>query len=222
MDQLEELNEMDELEQSSTSKTLLTGSLIFVAIIVLGFIFMPKPKKEYHLSQEKMLEKLLVHEGVIGPEKIVDLIYEPNDKYQFIDLRSAPEFLIGHLPNAINIPISHMFDKEYQKILKQTDKINVLYYSNHAGACGPWMILNQIGYKNNIIMLGGYDYVNESIINRFSPMSGSFREEKAKYDFARIISQTSGGKSTAVGNENKTANTPVIRKKTSKSTGGGC
>ena len=60
-----------------------------------------------------MLEKIMKAAGVAGPEVIVDLIYKPNNQFRFIDLRSAPEYLKGHLPDAINIPINHIFDKEY-------------------------------------------------------------------------------------------------------------
>jgi rhodanese-related sulfurtransferase len=220
MDQIEEI---EHEEQESPSKTLLTGFLIFAGIIVLGLIFMPKQKKSYKLSEEQMLVQLVSHEGVLGPEKIVDLIYQPDDKYQFIDLRSAAEYLKGHLPNAINIPVEHIFDKEYQQILNQQDKINVLYASDHAAACGPWMILTQLGYKNNQIMLGGYNYVNQFIINQFAPMSGNFKDEKPKFDFANIIKQTSGGTAASTNSQtDKSSGSPVTKKKKEAKSSGGC
>lgn len=220
MDQLEE-NEI--AEQSSTSKILLRGMLIFTAVIILGLIFMPKPRKSYKITEEQMLELLIAKEGIIAPEKIVDLIYQPNSSYQFIDLRSAPEYQKGHLPKAINIPVDRLFDKENEEILKRNGKLNVLYSSDHTAACGPWMILNQLGYKNNKIMLGGYSYVNEFIINKYAPMSGNFRDEKAKFDFAKIMGETSG---SSVQNSNmegeKPANAPVVKKKKEGKSSGGC
>jgi len=216
-------DEKEIIEQSAGSKTLLTGIAIFASIIILGLIFMPKPEKHYKLSEEQMLEKIMKAEGIAGPEVIVDLIYKPDNQFQFIDLRSAPEYLKGHLPGAINVPINHIFDKEYEKIWKEENKTNLLYYSDHAGACGPWMILNQLGYKNIKIILGGYNYVNDYIINSFAPMIGNFRDEKAKYDFAKIISQTSGGKVSAAGSEgDKPANAPVVKKKKEGKSSGGC
>jgi len=220
MDQIEE---KDDIEQSSPSQTLLTGWLIFVAIIILGLIFMPKPKKSYKISEKQMLEQLVAQEGIVGPDKIVDLIYQPDSSYQFVDLRSAPEYMKGHLPNAISIPLDHIFDKENEEILKRGDKINVLYSSTHASACGPWMILTQLGYKNNRIMLGGYDYVNQYIINQYAPLSGSYKDEKAKYNFAKTIGQTSGaGTSTAVSSEDKPANNAAPKKKKEAKSSGGC
>ena len=217
------MDQIEEKEQNATSKTLLIGISIFAAIIFLGMIFMPEPQKHYKITEEQMLAKIISFDGVAGPEVIVDLIYKPNDKFQFIDLRSAPEYLKGHLPNAINIPVNHIFDKEYEQIWSQTDKTNILYYADHAGACGPWMLLNQLGYKNNKIMLGGYDYVNENIIQKYSPLTGNFRDEKAKYNYAKSISETSGTNVTApAGEATKTGNAPVVKKKKEGKTSGGC
>ena len=101
---------------------------------------------------------------------------------------------------------------EYNDILNQDEKINVLYYSDHCGACGPWMILKQLGYKNNKILMGGYDYVKPYIIDDFSPMTGDFSSEKAKYDYVKVINETSGSvqKETEVKTESVSA--PVIKK----------
>jgi rhodanese-related sulfurtransferase len=220
MDQQEE---KEVAEQSSTSKILLKGMIIFSAIIILSLIFMPKPKKSFKITEKQMLEQLIAKEGIIGPEKIVDLIYQPDSSYQFIDLRSTPEYLKGHLPKAINIPVDRLFDKENEEILNQTDKINVLYSSDHSAACGPWMILNQLGYHNNKIMLGGYNYVNEFIINQYAPMTGNFRDEKAKFDYAKIIGETSGSNVKTTNSENeKASNMPVIKKKKEGKSSGGC
>ena len=217
------VDDQEVIEQSKTSKTLLTGILIFASIILLGLIFMPKPVKHYQISEEEMLARIIKAQGIAGPEVIVDLIYNPDDKYRFIDLRSAPEYLNGHLPNAINIPINHIFDKEYEKIWKEEGKTNLLYYADHAGACGPWMILNQTGYKNIKIVLGGYHYVNDYIINSYGPMTGSHRDEKANYDFAKISSQTSGGGvSVSAAEGDKPAGVPVVKKKKEGKSGGGC
>jgi hypothetical protein len=109
-------------------------------------------------------------------------------------------------------------DDEFKNILNQNEKINVLYYSDQCGACGPWMILKQIGYKNNKLLQGGYDYVRKNIIEEYQPMSGNYSAEKAKYDFAKIIKNTpSSGSDINIGN------IPiVVTKKKKEREAGGC
>lgn len=215
------MNNNEEKDHNLISNYLPIGSVIFAVIIILGLIFIKQPEKEYQISETQMLEKLLSYQDLVSPDKIMHILFEKDSLYQLIDLRSTPDFMNGHLDGAINIPIHHILDKKYDDILNQDKKINVLYYSDHCGACGPWMILTQLGYKNNKILLGGYDYVNEHIIKNYSPLAGNFKNEKPQYDFAKVISETSGGKSKPVSTESdKPVNLPVKKKKKEASSGG--
>ncbi len=210
-----------EKEYQVISNKLPIGGLIFAIIIIIGVLLVKEPNKKYKLTTEEMLEEVQKYDDVVGPELFMDIVYNQDSLYRFIDLRSAHDYIQGHLKNAINIPISRIFDDEYQNILNQDERINVLYYSDHCGACGPWMILKQLGYKNNKILLGGYDYVNEFILNDYKPMIGDFRNEKPKYDFAKIVAETAGAGSTSSKSANTSAPT-IKKKKKKKSEEGGC
>ena len=185
-------------------------------------IFIKQPEKEYLITESEMLEELLTFKQTIGPDKIVDILFEKDSLYQFIDLRSTPDFINGHIEGAINIPLSHVLDKKYESILNQAEKINILYYSDHCGACGPWMVLSQLGYKNNKILLGGYDYVNEHIIKNYAPLSGNYKNEKAHYDFAKVVNETAGSKNSSIesNNDDKPKILPVKKKKKEAEEGG--
>jgi len=213
-----------EKEHSVISNKLPIGGLVFVIIIILGVVFVNEPHKRYRISTEEMLTEVQSYEDIVGPEKVMDILYGDDSLYRFIDLRSSHEYIKGHLEHAINIPIHKIFDKEYAKILNQDKRINILYYSDHCGACGPWMILKQLGYKNNKILLGGYDYVNDFILKEYSPMTGNFKNENAKYDYAKIVSETAGAGSVATqSSSNKPASsTPIKKKKKKVEEEGGC
>jgi rhodanese-related sulfurtransferase len=213
----------EEKEYTLISNILPIGAVVFAVVIILGVIFIKQPDKEYQISDSEMLKKLLSYEQTIGPDKVVDILFEKDSLYRFIDLRSTPDFINGHIEGAINIPISHIFDDKYEKILNQDKKINILYYSDHCGACGPWMILSQLGYKNNKILLGGYDYVNEHILKSYAPLSGNYKNEKAHYDYAKVISETAGaGSSVKTSSPTKPTTPPVKKKKKEVAEDGGC
>lgn len=214
----------EEKEYSLISNILPVGTVIFALIIILGVIFIKQPDKVYMVNESEMLEELLSFEQTIGPEKVVDILYQGDSIYRFIDLRSTPDFINGHIEGAINIPISHVLDEKYENILNQDEKINILYYSDHCGACGPWMVLSQLGYKNNKILLGGYDYVNMHIIKNYAPLSGNYKNEKPHFDYVKIISETAGAGGATV--SSKTESTPktlpVKKKKKAAEEEGGC
>ena len=212
----------EEKEHALISNILPIGIVAFAIVIILGLIFIKQPEKEYLITESEMLEELLTFKQTIGPDKIVDILFEKDSLYQFIDLRSTPDFINGHIEGAINIPLSHVLDKKYESILNQAEKINILYYSDHCGACGPWMVLSQLGYKNNKILLGGYDYVNEHIIKNYAPLSGNYKNEKAHYDFAKVVNETAGSKNSSIesNNDDKPKILPVKKKKKEAEEGG--
>jgi len=215
------MNNNAEHEHKVISNKLPIGGLIFAIIIILGVVFVKEPSKKYRITTEDMLTEVQTYEDVVGPEKVMDILYGDDNIYRFIDLRSSHDFIKGHIDNAINIPIHKILDDEYVKILNQDEYINILYYSDHCGACGPWMILKQLGYKNNKILLGGYDYVNDFILKEYTPMTGNFKNEKPKYDFAKIVSQTAGaGSGTTSSKSSKKA--PIKKKKKKAGADGGC
>lgn len=194
-----------------------------IVIIVLGLIFMSSTKYHYKISNEEMLDDVLSRQDLIRPDKFIDIYYNNDTLYRFIDLRSSPEYLEGHLKNAVHIPIHKILADEYNDILNQDEKINILYYSDHCGACGPWMILKQLGYKNNKILIGGYDYVKPFIIDNYSPMTGNFSAEKAKYDFVKVINETSGaGQDDSELEKEIPSKTIIIKKGNNTEEEGGC
>ena len=216
-------NQHHEHEHRTISDKLPAGALIFALIIILGLVFMKEPERKYVLSVEQMHQELLKHKDIIYPAQFMDILYGNDSLYRFIDLRNAHDYIKGHLKNAINIPIHKILNKEYEDIFNQDKYINVLYYSDHCGACGPWMILKQLGYKNNKVLAGGYDYVNEYIINKYSPMTGNYRNEKARYDYAKIVSETAGAGSVGAATAPKPKSTTPIKKKKKKvEEEGGC
>ncbi|MCF6365479.1 MAG: rhodanese-like domain-containing protein [Bacteroidales bacterium] len=190
-----------------------------IVIVVLGILLMSHPKIKYQISTEDMLEIAIEKKDIIRPAEFMNIYYTKDSSYRFIDLRSAHEFLISHIDGAINIPIHKLLDDEYENIFNQDEKINILYYSDQCGACGPWMILKQIGYPNNKVLQGGYNYVKKSIIDNYAPMSGDYSAEKAKYDYAEVIKNTpsSGAESTL-----ETGPVIVGKKKKKREIDGGC
>lgn len=212
---------MKVLESKKISAKLSIIGVIFILIVIIGLLTMERPKHNYKLSTNEMLAKTMKHDYIIKFDKFFDIYYNNDSLYRFIDLRSAHDYQVSHLKGALNIPISKILDDQFKDIVNQDDKINVLYYSNQLGACSPWMILTQLGYKNNFILGGGYDYVKEHIIDEYSPMLGSFSDEKPKYDYKEVVSNTAGGASASSSSASNTP-APIIKKKAAKEEEGGC
>ena len=204
-------------DHKKISYKLPIGGIISVFIIIVGFATMQEPEIEYNISVSEIQEQILLRNNAINPEEAGKILFSNNKEYRFIDLRNPQKYLQGHLEGAINIPSSNLFAEENQTLLKDTSFQNILYSSNHTEACGPWMILKQIGYNNNKVLLGGYEFMKDNIINNFSPKSKEYTDEVAKYDFAKIVKETAGSNISTSSVKKKKS--PVRRKRKAGASG---
>lgn len=131
------------------NKNWLGWMALALFIILMAFFFRPN-SPEYKLNEVKTLQLMNDKSMAIAVSEIAGK--------QTIDIRTAEEFAHGHFENAINIPIRQLLDKESIKLLKQLKddgSVAVLYGSHELEAVSPWLLLQQLGFKN-ILRLKGY------------------------------------------------------------------
>lgn len=209
------------VDHKKIANILPTGAILFFIVIVMAYIFMPEPQKKFILSQNETLHTIVHEIKPIQPEEIKTILDKNDQKYQFIDLRTPKEFNLHHLPGAVNVPVHELLNENNEAILNPKDKINILYGATVEEACAPWLILKQLNYQNNTIMLGGYNLVKSNIIDKYAPDEVWFKNEVAQYDFAEIVKGTAGGADNSASGSTKSIGT-TIKKKPKKGTAGGC
>ncbi len=192
----------------------------FVILIIIGFLTMREPERKFVVSVDDMQKAVLQRNETIKPEEVLKIINSADESYRFIDLRNPHDFIKGHIKGAINIPKQYLLADEYDKLIKDTSKINILYAKTHDEACGPWMILKQLGFNNNRILLGGYSYYSKTgtLAQNISPKD--YLDEKPKYDYAKVVKSVSG--SAVIGSSKKKKKIKIKRKKKKKGAEGGC
>jgi rhodanese-related sulfurtransferase len=137
---------------------------------------------------------------------------------QFVDIRPSDLYALGHIQNAINLPLRQLLDGESISTLKKFlagGKDVVLYGSDELQATAPWLLLQQLGYKNVFLLRGGMSATGELKGTDASSAEAMLQEMKA-------LKVKPIEKSTAETNiEKKKADTVIpVRKATSA--GGGC
>lgn len=169
--------------------------IVFVLIIVVGLITMSKPRHIYKYNSAQILKSILMKEGELTPEKAMNYAKENNPLFVFVDIRDPYEYVKGHVPNAINISLTELLSKETLKTFDKyvRDKITIVIYGNtQREANGPWMLLKQLGYSDIMVLLGGYEYYSRKPKdNKKMPYIPEYYVEIARYDFAKLASETS-------------------------------
>ncbi len=203
-------------------------NIIFLGLILLGIVIAMVPEnttKPYKLTAEEMLVEVQGAAEMVSADDVAHWVISKDPSLQLIDVRSPDEFQTYHLEGAINIPLSVILKDEYQDMLDQGIKMNVLYSNGTINSHQAWMILRQLGFENNYVMQGGLNYWFDTIMNPQEPSVYSADEEFAKYDFRKAASSAlGGGGAVALSAPAKTkADKPkIIRKKKKKAPAGGC
>ncbi len=217
-------NQIEQRDTELVTNKLPALLILVVVLFIGGMIFMNNPHAKYRVSAQEMNVQALKFEDVITPEVLTEIIYSKDTVlYRFVDLRSAQEYLQGHLPGAINIPASKILNEEYVEVFNQDKVINILYSNAQAETCGHWMILSQLGYNNNKVLQGGYKFAKNHIVDSYAPFSGKAADEKAAYDFAAEMKKLSSGAPATAGDAvSAPVITPAGGAPKKKQEGGGC
>ena len=97
---------------------------------------------------------LKINSFLTGPYELHEMIKEKIDDINIIDVRTYDDYIDGHIPFAIHIPINHIDD---HLVMLHKDKINVVYCYNQYCKLGP-KAAYYIADKGYPVMLleGGY------------------------------------------------------------------
>ena len=126
--------------------------------------------------------------GYLLPASGVDSLLKKMGKdLTVIDLRPPYAFEKGHPDGALNIPVAQLLDREQWRILRKSHTV-LLVGETAAQANGPWLLLNQLGLENVIVLDAPYP----------APTAGAPGSESARYDYASIFKQATQRHATEV------------------------
>lgn len=151
---------MRELEQT---KRISIASVLFILIILIGFLTYKRPKYIYALTPQQAVENIVTNNFIIS---LSDL---PSENLAIIDIRSQFEFQKGHLENAINIQAAEILNNKNKSIfdkLKSENTTVVLYGANPNEALAPYMVLQQLGYTNLKIAAINLSYAQNKLVTK--------------------------------------------------------
>ena len=193
------------------------AALLLLLLVVPGFIFSHRPLQYYPVCEQEMLEEILLMKDALTPDEVREILRSGDPSVVLIDLRTPDKYVVGHLEQAVNIPLFDLLQSENLALFGDTSKTFVLYADDEVNGCGPWMLLRQLGYDNVKVMLGGYDfYVSGKAMPK--EVEGKCYDEHPRYDYASFFK---GNKSVT---QPKKAPPKVVvpRRKKKVTVSGGC
>lgn len=183
------------MKELTKTRRLTISTIVFVFVLVIGFLTFRTPNLVYELSPESTIEELYNIENEMIPDEMMDILAYGDSNSVLIDVRDPYEYNKGYLGEAINIPVSEILEEEsisFFQEMKQDSVMVILYGNDQLEANGPWMLLRQLGFDNIKILLGGYDYMaNEDIDYYDMPEIPLYLVEEPQINFAEFIENAS-------------------------------
>ena len=150
-----------------------------VVLVILGLIlaFAPfEPPTSHNLHSESVARTILEREDHITAEQLGQMIIDKDPGYLLIDLRDSESYAKYHIPTAINIPLETLFADSILTRLSR-DRLIVLCSNGGTHAGQAWVLLQQLGFKNSLVLLGGLNYWVEVYSNP-SPPEGVYADSE--------------------------------------------
>lgn len=215
------------MKELNRTRRLIIATILFVVIIMVGFLTFKSPDFEYAISPVVLIEELNKPNKTMTPDEAMKIIDNGYSSTVFVDLRNPFEFNKGFLGEAINIPVSDILLDESIEFFQQMENdsiVVILYSNNQREANGPWMLLKQIGFNNMKVLLGGYDYL---VKNEFSedniPEMQEYSVEEPILDYAAFFeSIDNNGDNSRERNTDKPIIIQPVKRKKKSVTAGGC
>ncbi|MDD3875089.1 MAG: rhodanese-like domain-containing protein [Bacteroidales bacterium] len=222
--QLIEDNSTKFKELLNSQKLSLGFPVLFLLILAFTAVILPEHRKSNIRETDKtaLYNNILSHERYIPFDKIAYNLTKKLKDLQLVDVRSAEEFKMFHLPGAINIPLEEVLSAESLKLCKNEEKPVVFYSNGSVKADMAWFFTFRAGYKKVKVLRGGLNKFFSSI---FEEQVWEPTKNIQELSFRRFILKTrqffrEGQFESSKNDQNN--NIPVINETSIKPVKGGC
>jgi len=204
----------------TTKKILVKRSYQFLALILIilagGLIVLPKQQKHEGIAPELFVKNMLSTERYINTDVLADRMVNQDPVLLLIDTRTTEAFEKYSLPNAVNIPLSHIFNEELNPYLDQDVYDVVLFSNDNFTADEAWLIGNRMGYQRLYVLDGGLNAWFETIIEPELPKETMSREAYELYAFRKAAGKYFGVANDTVEIETEVKKVPAPKKVVTK------
>jgi len=211
------------MKELNRTDRLTIATVIFAIILVIGLITLKKPEIPYSLTVDEMAGVVISSTETITPGEVIAIVEQGNDNFLLVDVRNPVDYQKSHIRQSVNIPIHEILEKQNLKTFSdhaEGNKTVILYGQDQLQANGAWMVLKQTGFDNVRVLLGGFEYYDQTSTGMPGSATSAYMAEKPVADYKAILESLG---STTASSETKAPEPVKIIKKEKKSAAeGGC
>ncbi|MGB5419919.1 rhodanese-like domain-containing protein, partial [Algibacter sp.] len=138
---------------------------VILILLAGGLVLLPKYEKNEGLPADQLLSDFISLERYVSSDQISDKIISQDPSFILIDVRDKESYNKYTLPNALNIPLKNLLDKEFESYLNQNQYDVVFFSDDNFYADQAWAICTRLKYSNLRVLKGGVNNWFTTIIN---------------------------------------------------------
>jgi rhodanese-related sulfurtransferase len=174
-----------------STKGLLIAAIIFVVLLLAGFISLMQPGLSFTMSSQQTIRYILETGYEVRPEEVAGYAENQDPRTILLDLRNPYDFETGNIASSVNLPQSDLLKEESLQFFDSAleDALDIILISeDEAGAIGPWLLLSQLGYNNVKVMKGGWRYYSGPMTDPSdSSETTTYMVEEPAFDYDSIM-----------------------------------
>jgi len=168
-------------------KTITWKQFGVFTLLLIGLILAFSPVNSNLKSNESAVEiakQIVSKEDHISAEELGHMIIDKDPDFLVIDVRSEEDYNIFHIKPSLNIPMEKLLEQE---ILDELDdeKLIILYSNGGTHAAQAWVLLQQQGFENSTVLLGGLNYWVDVYTNPEPPTGHYAEHDMFNYQFLK-------------------------------------
>lgn len=156
-------------------------------LLLIGIILAFSPVKwnnNSYGSPVDITKQIVSKEDHISAEELGQMIINKEPGFIVIDVRSQEEYNNFHLQPSNNIPMETLL-KENTLSELDPDKLIVLYSNGGTHASQVWILMQQQGFRNCVVLLGGLNYWVDVYTNPEPPTGHYAEHDMFRYQFLK-------------------------------------
>ncbi|MGE5680221.1 MAG: YeeE/YedE thiosulfate transporter family protein [Bacillota bacterium] len=177
-------NKVNGVNKPSVRLTPYYVSLSIVGVVLTFAAFILPEKKSDLLKKSEDINFVNEHNiKTISSDELAYRIIDKESELQIFDFRSAKDFDKFHLPKAVSLSVSNLFEKEASKPLLIKHKINVFICDDEITERKMAAVAHELGFENIRILSGGLNDFISGIINFDESKIAQNKQQRDTFSF---------------------------------------
>jgi rhodanese-related sulfurtransferase len=212
----------------SAMKSITWKQLGVIVLFLIGIILAFSPvnhNSNYSESAIEIAKQIIGKEDHISAEELGHMIIDGDPDFIVIDVRRQEEYNNFHIEPSVNIPLEDLLKPETLDEI-DNDKLIILYSNGGTHAAQGWVLLQQLGFDNSTVLLGGLNYWVDVYTNPEPPTGHYADHDMFNYQFLKSAGPKLLGNATSISSSSDVQKPVKIKprgkKKKKKAADDGC